>query len=254
MKPREMSPIELLPRSVRTYGQLVVQPLITVGMLLFLYAGWHVRDEGSISAGLRVAFVDTRAYRQQHDYEAEAAELQRELRHAVESDKQIDQLLTDLLAHIPKAVRVRLSVVHNGITGVTGVALLRVDNTNAVAAPGHSIGPMTINQPLSDWNEFLPMLLTGACYLGSRQQTVSRALLARLEAMGSDEYLVCPVTDTHDRVLGALSVTWDIGELPPTGEALRAVSDYARMIATQVAAALDRRGHMSPRAGGPEAQ
>ena len=40
-------------------GAALVQPLITVGMLLFLYAGWHVRDEGSIGAGLRVAFIDT---------------------------------------------------------------------------------------------------------------------------------------------------------------------------------------------------
>jgi hypothetical protein len=254
MKPEKMSPIELLLRAVRPYGQFLLQPLVTVAMLLFLYAGWHVRDEGSVAAGLRVAFIDTRAYRQQHDYDAEAAELQRELRHAVQSDAQIDQLLTDLLAHIPKAARIRLSVVHNGVTGVTGVALLRADTTNAVAAPGHSIGPMTINQPLSDWNEFLPVLLTGHCFLGSSEQTANRALRARLDVMGADKYLACPITDTQNRMLGTLSVTWDNGELPPTGEALRAVTDYATTIATQVATALDKRGHMSPRAGAPEAE
>jgi hypothetical protein len=42
---------------------MVVDPLITVGVLLGLYARWHIRDEGSVARGLRVAFVDTRMNR-----------------------------------------------------------------------------------------------------------------------------------------------------------------------------------------------
>ena len=145
---------------------VLAQPLITVALLLFLYAGWHVRDEGSIHAGLRVAFIDTRAYRTDHEHEREAAMLQVEMHYAADTDRLVDELLTALLTYAPLAARVRLGVVHNGITGVTGVALLRYDVTNAVAAPGHSIGTLLLNQPLSDWNNFLPVLLAGRCYLG----------------------------------------------------------------------------------------
>jgi len=53
-----------------------VQPLITVAMLLFLYAGWHVRDEGGITNGLEVAFVNTRAYRAEHLRDLESALMQ----------------------------------------------------------------------------------------------------------------------------------------------------------------------------------
>src|SRR5579883_3427446 len=90
------SAIQLLLQSIPRHSQILLQPLVTVGMLLFLYAGWHVRDEGSVSAGLRVAFVDTRAYRLQNDYDTQAAELQMELRYAVDADRQIDRLLTEL--------------------------------------------------------------------------------------------------------------------------------------------------------------
>jgi hypothetical protein len=32
-------------------ANLVMKPLLTVGLLLGLYAGWHVRDEGDLLAG-----------------------------------------------------------------------------------------------------------------------------------------------------------------------------------------------------------
>ncbi len=65
--------LEVLVNLGQPIPALLVQPLITVALLLFLYAGWHVRDEGTINAGLRVAFVDTRAYRAEHERELEAA-------------------------------------------------------------------------------------------------------------------------------------------------------------------------------------
>src|SRR5690349_21743336 len=117
-----METVHLVNESIVSLLRFVQQPLITVAMLLFLYAGWHVRDEGSIAAGLRVAFIDTRAYRTDHQHELEAVTLQAELHKAADIDRQIDQLLTGLLARTPLASRVRLGVVHNGITGVTGVA------------------------------------------------------------------------------------------------------------------------------------
>jgi hypothetical protein len=235
-------------------GAMMAQPLITVGMLLFLYAGWHVRDEGSIGAGLRVAFVDTRAYRVDHEHEREAAMLQVELHYAADTDRLIDESLTSLLTYAPLAARVRLGVVHNGITGVTGVALLRYDVTNAVAGAGHSVGALVLNQPLSDWNNFLPLLLAGRCYLGQVAEQPNLALRTRFEAFGAGTFMACPVIDNRSRMLGAMFVTWDARDLPPTGDALLAVMKFALGVGAQVASALDLRGRMSPFTGGPESQ
>lgn len=233
---------------------VLAQPLITVALLLFLYAGWHVRDEGSIHAGLRVAFIDTRAYRTDHEHEREAAMLQVEMHYAADTDRLVDELLTALLTYAPLAARVRLGVVHNGITGVTGVALLRYDVTNAVAAPGHSIGTLLLNQPLSDWNNFLPVLLAGRCYLGQVADQPNPALRARFEGFGAGTFMACPVTDNRGRMLGATFTTWDARDLPPTGDLLIGVMKHALTVGEQIAAALDLRGRSSPFAGGSEAQ
>jgi hypothetical protein len=246
--------IVLLGALRQPLGTMLAQPLFTVGMLLFLYAGWHVRDEGGIGAGLRVAFVDTRAYRLDHEHEREAAILQAELHYAADTDRLIGESLTALLTYAPLAARVRLGVVHNGITGVTGVALLRYDVTNAVAAPGHLVGALLLNQPLSEWNNFLPVLLAGRCYLGLVANQPNPALRARFEGFGAGTFMACPVIDKQNRMLGALFVTWDVRDLPPTGDALLAVMKYAIGVGAQVAAALDLRGRMSPFSGSPEAQ
>lgn len=243
--------------SLRVFFQslgALLQPLVTVAMLLFLYAGWHVRDEGGIIAGLRVAFVDTRAYRTDHEHEREAAMLQTELHYAADTDKLVDESLAGLLGYAPLAARVRLGVVHNGVTGVTGVALLRYDITNAVAAPGKTVGALLLNQPLSDWNNFLPVLLAGRCYLGMVTDQPNPALRARFEGLGAGTFMACPVIDKLNRMLGATFVTWDVRDLPPTGDTLLAVMKHALGVGTQIAAALDLRGRMSPYFGGSEAQ
>jgi len=76
------------------------------------------------------------------------------LKQASQTDRLIDALLLTLLQKAPTAARVRLDVIHNGVTGVTGTALLRYDMTNSVAARGHSVGDLVTNQPLSDWTNF----------------------------------------------------------------------------------------------------
>lgn len=234
--------VELLSSLRQPLKMLLLEPLITVSMLVALYAGWHVRDEGSLTAGLRVAFLDTRAYRADHLRELEAGIMQLELHQAAQSDKLINQLLQSLLDHAKGAARVRLDVVHNGITGITGTALLRYDVTNAVAVPGHSLGSLPVNQPLSDWNDFLQALLAGKCQLDTVADTgVSLPFRTRLEALGTGTFLVCPVIDVQARMLGAVLVSWDAKDEPPGGAALLALMDYARSISGQIASALDLR-------------
>lgn len=238
--------LELLLSLGQPLRILLLQPLITVAMLLFIYAGWHVRDEGSISDGLRVAFIDTTANRAQHARELEAANLQAELRQSAATDKLISQLLAALLVRAPLAARVQLGVVHNGLSGVTGVTLLRFDIINAVTAAGHSGGEPVQNQPLSDWAEFLPALVAGRCQMGVTTDEPNLALRARLEALGAGTFMACPVIDIEGRMLGGLFVTWDVRDAPPTGAVLQSLMDYAKVIGIQVASALDLRGGRAP--------
>jgi hypothetical protein len=220
---------------------------------VFLYAGWHVRDEGSITAGLRVAFVDTTTYQAKRMLELEAAMLQAEMHRSAATDKLIDQLLTALMERAPLATRVRLGVIHNGVTGVTGVALLRFDITNGVARPGHAVGQLITNEPLSDWNNFLPALLAGQCQTAATSAETNVVRRARLEALGAGTYMACPVTDIQHRMLGAVVATWDTRDRPPAGDELQSLMVFAKDIGVQIAAALDLGRHLpASLAGGDE--
>jgi hypothetical protein len=220
---------------------MLVQPLITVGMLLFLYAGWHVRDEGSVNAGLRVAFVDTRAYRVEHQRDLETTMLQTQLHQAAQTDRLINRMLQALLEQAPSASRVRLDVFHNGVLGVTGTALLRYDVTNAVATRGHSVGALVVNRQLSDLSGLLPALLAGKCQVGLVAQELNIEFRARLEELGAVSYMACPVVDVLDRLLGGVLVQWDGGDHRPEGDAMQAIMDHAKYVAAQIASALDLR-------------
>jgi hypothetical protein len=217
----------------------VLQPFATALLLLALYAGWHVQNEGDLRTGLRVAFLDTRASRAAREHEIEAAIMRAELYQAAETDRLIDQLLSAVLQRAPQAARVRLAVVHNGVTGITGIGLLRYDVTNAVAAPGHTPGLSLQNQPLSEWSTVLPRLLAGHCELNPVDGLANPVARARLAEMGTVAALACPVSDVHGAVLGALIVQWDRGEAPPSGDELAALQEYAQRVGAQIAAALD---------------
>ena len=245
--------LELLASVGQPFRLAMVQPLVTTAMLVFLYAGWHVRDEGSITAGLRVAFVDTTAYQAKRMLELEAAMLQAEMHRSAATDKLIDQLLTALMGRAPLATRVRLGVIHNGVTGVTGVALLRFDITNGVARPGHAVGQLITNEPLSDWNNFLPALLAGQCQTAATSAETNVVRRARLEALGAGTYMACPVTDIQHRMLGAVVATWDTRDRPPAGDELQSLMVFAKDIGVQIAAALDLGRHLpASLAGGDE--
>jgi hypothetical protein len=245
--------VELIGGLRQPVVSMVLQPLATVLLLIVLYAGWHVQNEGDLRTGLRVAFLDTRASRAARDHEFEVAILRAELYQAAESDRLVDQLLSSVLQRAPQAARVRLAVVHNGVTGLTGIGLLRYDITNAVAAPGHTAGMALQNQPLSEWSMILPPLLAGRCELSTVDGVANPASKARLLEMGTIAVLACPVSDVHGTVLGALFVLWDRGDTPPCDEELVALKAYTQRVGAQIAAALDllvpnpRLGHVPRR-------
>ena len=224
----------------------LTQPALTAVLLTSLYAGYHVIHESSLGEGLWVAFLETNASRATRLREREDATLQAELRHMAESNKVIDQLLTSLLERAPTAARVRLDVIHNGVTGLTGMGLLRYDVTNSVAGAGHVAGTLTQNQPLTEWADFLPDLLAGRCHLYTPDVLGSLAIRARMEALNAGRVLICPVADAQGRLLGAIFLLWDTGTQMPETAGFEKIIEQAQRIGPQIATVLDLRGPSSP--------
>jgi hypothetical protein len=223
---------------------MVVDPMITVSVLLCLYAGWHIRDEGSVAAGLRVAFVDTRANRVIEEQELVDVLMQAELRQYARASKLIDQELTGLILHSAGAARIRLGVIHNGVSGLTGVGMLRYDVINSVALPGRAAGTSVVNEPLSVWNDFLPALLSGKCQLVGAADAHNFDLRLRLEKLGANSVLACPVTDIEGKLLGALLSNWDAADQPPDAEELQSVKELNQRAGGQIASVLNLRSNL----------
>jgi hypothetical protein len=230
----------------QSLANVVLEPLLTVGLLLGLYAGWHVRDEGDIVAGLRVAFVDTRANRESERQALINAVMQADLRRYATSSRMIDQMLATVVTHTAGVARVRLAVIHNGVSGLTGINMLRYDVINAVAPPGRAAGELVVNQPLSTWSDLLPALLAGKCQVVVAADVHNAALHTRLQTLGANTNLTCPVTDIEGKLLGAIFVDWDGGDQAPEGEQLQALIDFDERIGVQVASVLNLRDLIAP--------
>jgi hypothetical protein len=231
--------LELLVTLSRPIRAVLIRPLVTVTMLLALYVGWHAVNEGDIGLGLHAAFLDSKTSRADRAREVETAVMRAEMLRTAVTDRLIEQLLTALLQRAETAARVRLGVIHNGVAGITGAGLLRVDITNGVAGPGRSLGPLSTNEPLSEWNDALPAMLTGNCHVGATGDATTPARRARLQSMGGGLSLVCPVIDVQGRMLGVVLMSWDHGDPPPSGEKLPPLTAFAGEICLQIAALLD---------------
>lgn len=222
-------------------SQVFLQPLITTVIFLFLYAGHYVVHEGSLTQGLMAAFVESDQDRVDRLRRMEDQNLQLELRHAAESNKVIDGLLTSLTEADPRVARAQLDIIHNGVSGVTGIGLLRYDVTNSIAAPGHVAGPLVQNRPLSEWSDFLPDLLAGTCRMFAAADLRNEAVRTRMAAVNGGMLLICPAADMQKRTLGAILLFWDAGVLAPQGEALERLKDLAKLTGQQIASVLDLR-------------
>ena len=233
--------METLSHLKRPLGRLLVQPVMTAALLTALWAGYNCVREWSIGGGLWVAFFETNAGRASRLRERDDAILQAELRHLAKANKVIDQLLESALEHAPNAARARLDVVHNGVTGLTGIGLLRYDTTNSVAGPGHSAGPLVQNRPLTEWSDFLPEMLEGECRIYGADALRSLAVRARLETLNVGTILVCPVTDVQGRLLGGVFLLWDSGTRIPEGTELETLTALVRQVGRQIASVVDLR-------------
>lgn len=226
----------------RRTGQKLFQPMMTALCVTLAYASIHVTREGSLTEGVRVAFLDNEADRSERRRLEEQTAMQTELRQFAAANRLIDQLLLSMLGRATGASRVRLNVIHNGVSGLTGTGLLRYDVTNGVAAPGRLAGVAVVNQPLSEWSDFLPALLSGQCAMIKVAAMQAVSLRARFEAFGASNFLACPAADVQGKTVGAIFIFWDGAEPVPDGEGLRQLMADGLRLGAQVAAILDLRG------------
>lgn len=206
-------------------------------MQLSIYAGWHIVHEHSFLEGLRVAFFESYADQAKHKAKA----MQDELHAVAASDRIIHQHLKNVLDRFPGTSRVRLAVIHNGISGLTGVGMLRFDVIHGVAAPGRDIGIMVANQPLSEWIDYLGTLLTGQCAFVNSVAVHPLSARIRMEELGMQAFLVCPTVNAQNMTLGAVFASWDKNDTLPSAELLTTMMTEMKSTASQVAVALDMR-------------
>ena len=126
--------LEIILDLGRLSGRKLFQPMLTAICLTGAYTAIHVGQEGGFGAGFRSAFLDNDSARLERHRIEEQATLQEELRQFVAANKLINQILESIMLRAPDASRASLSVIHNGVTGMTGVGLLRYDDTNGVAS------------------------------------------------------------------------------------------------------------------------
>jgi hypothetical protein len=226
----------------RISRQKLAQPVMLASCVTFAYAMLHVSQQGSFLNGLRSAFIETETDRMERQRIQEQSMLQVELRQYAAANKLIDQLLQTMLDRATGASRVRLNVIHNGVTGLTGTGLLRYDTTNTAAAAGRLPGAAVINQPLSEWSDFLPTLIAGQCSIHRITELSAVALRARFEAFGAASVLVCPAADVQGRVVGAVFVFWDNADRVPAGADLRTLMVAEQHLGAQIAAVLNLQG------------
>jgi hypothetical protein len=233
--------LELIFDLGRVSGRKLLQPMLTAICLTGAYTAVHVGQEGSLGAGFRTASLDGESARLEHHRIEALATLQEELRQFVAANKLINQILESIMLRAPGAPRASLSVIHNGVTGMTGVGLLRYDDANSVAAAGRLAATVVSNQPLSDWSDFLPDLLAGDCTF-RRTANCEACRCARLESYGVTSLLVCPAADVQGRTVGAIFFIWDAHDQSPDASQIQALLEAGQHQGSQIAAVLDLRG------------
>jgi hypothetical protein len=224
-------------RKALIHGSVYVSLFGLVYVAAFQVRVATVAGEIELGRGLHEAYAHSwispaSGYSQVHSQAA--------LRAGIYSDSVVSILLNRVLATAADSSRVRLALIHDGVTTITGVDMLRFDVTAAVAAPGRSPGELLENRPLTEWApDYLPSLIKHDCKaqsVASLQNVIRRE---RLGAIGATWVLDCPVIDPSDQVLGSILVTWDGNDKPPTGKDLGDLMDKIKIYGYQIGSALD---------------
>lgn len=230
--------LEVFEKLWKLSSQLVMS---FIAVLIF-WAGLNIVRERDLVRGLEVAFVDSHHQTMVREADTHSAVLQDELRRVSESNELIHKIMDAMMKSAPGADRARFAVFHNGISGLTGIGLLRYDIIVSVAGSGRNEGDLEQNRPLEEWSSFLPELLSGKCAWVDTDTIRNISARARMEEMGVKTFNACPVVDSFNRMLGAVSVYWSRGDGAPPDQSVREeLSAQNLQAASRIAGAMELR-------------
>ena len=148
------------------------------------------------------------SYLQQAKHEVAENQRQLELVHVDQRLRMLKSKLVLLLADNPSFARVRVALIHSAIEPDGSVAL-HWSVAAALAAPGKEPGEFVQDKPLSQWNDYLGLLLNGHCSYVVTRDLLNEQVQARMSQMNISSFLACPIINAKHRLLGAVFVSWD---------------------------------------------
>ena len=220
----------------------LIHSIVYVLVFLLLYAGYNiVQAKGDLLTGLQNTFAPSKERDRAADAEGYKWRLQYELKAAAQSDKIITQVLSNVLGNSVGAARAELAIVHNGVSGVTGIGLLRYDIVNGVAALGRARSDAAANLPLANWADYSRTLFGGECAWEDVTRLQSAMARSMWQNMNVGHFLACPVIDVQNLTLGAVFISWDDNDPLPDNKQLQAIIAATREQTGKLGAALDLR-------------
>lgn len=246
---------EAFATAVQAFGKLardvranMIGSLLTTIMLLSCYGFYHIMQTGEIIGGLRIAFFTTESQKASENAIRFNERMQVELAQVEKSNSLIRQQLRHLLAQYPDAARSRTAFIHNGSYSITNVPLLKWDVMHAEANEGYATGEMVVNQPLSQWADYMLDLVQGKCVIVKTSTITNSASRARLEALRIAFFSVCPIFNPNGQMEGALFLSWDDERKVPDDSPEQTALLYDRMktATIQIAAAMEIRAQFVP--------
>lgn len=141
------------------------------------------------------------------------------------------RLLT-LAQQYPAITRLRVATIHDGISA-NGTAEIQFDIVAAVAQPRHTLGEFVLNQPLTQWADYLSSLIVGHCSYLTVPQVKNKTARSRLDELAMKAFVVCPIMNSKHQLIGGLFASWDEADKVPANidEVEHALTDSAEAIA-----------------------
>lgn len=125
------------------------------------------------------------------------------------SNIEINVRLKDLLSKIPSADRIRVGIIRPPLTTDNIGSGLKFDMTHGVARPGHTIGELVTDLPISELNDFLPDLLVHKCSYKRFEELTSQGLINRSILLGLSSVLACGIFNPSSQMIGIILVSWE---------------------------------------------
>lgn len=148
----------------------------------------------------------------------------------------INKEVISLLKAVPSAARIRIGFVRPPAQIDSLPVNLRYDVTHVISSPGHTPSELSLDHSVTEWSDFFNDFMANKCVHLKTSEILNSATVIRLKMLHVSEFVGCPIWNTHAQMLGAIFVSWEVGDLVP-----------ADMIATEklIKASADRIGLQS---------